>query len=52
MPTLFITLGLVGALLLAVVASDPCYTSDCNKNEVSRLYNNASLLDAKRWTDV
>ena len=47
MLTLLVTLGMVGALSPAVVASDP----SCNKNEVSRLYNNVSLLCAKIKTD-
>lgn len=50
MLTILYTVGLVGALLPAVVASDPSYSSDCNKNEVSMLYNNVCLSDAKMQT--
>lgn len=50
MLTILYTVGLVGALLQAVVASDPSYSSDCNKNEVSMLYNNVCLSDAKMQT--
>lgn len=39
--------GLVRVLLLVVVVLDLFYLFDCNKNEVSMLYNNVCLLDVK-----